>query len=123
MSASILLLTFTGRKSGQTFTTPLRYVRHNDSLRCFSSPEAKWWSNLRGGAKVEVVVEGKREHRIGRLLNVDDDEKLAIFRDYLLKNPGDAAYHGLKPNRRNPQPDEALQAVLPDVVIVELTLP
>lgn len=58
-SKSLMLITFKGRKSGRLFTTPVRYVRIGDKVRCFTSAENLWWRNLRGGAAVSLRIEGK----------------------------------------------------------------
>lgn len=123
VSRSILLLTFTGRRSGQQYTTPVRFVQDGDIVRLFSSPEAKWWRNLRDGAEVEIVFRGTREKRQGKVLTTDTDTKLRLVEDYLAKHPGDASYHGLRPSRREPHAKETLLSIIDDVVIVELTLP
>jgi deazaflavin-dependent oxidoreductase (nitroreductase family) len=58
MSSSTMLLTFTGRKSGRTYTTPVNYVRYGEDLLVVGSKEHSWWKNLRGGAPVIVRVRG-----------------------------------------------------------------
>jgi deazaflavin-dependent oxidoreductase (nitroreductase family) len=59
MSKSTMLLTFTGRKSGRTYATPLNYVRYGDELLVVGSRGHSWWKNLRGGAPVAVRVRGQ----------------------------------------------------------------
>ncbi len=59
MSKSILLLTYTGRKSGRIYTTPVNYVRDGDDLLAVGSREHSWWKNLRGGAAVTARVRGR----------------------------------------------------------------
>lgn len=58
MSKSTMLLTYTGRKSGRTYTTPVNYVRNGDALLAVGSQEHSWWKNLRGGAPVTARVQG-----------------------------------------------------------------
>ena len=123
VSSHILLITFTGRRTGRTCTTPVRYLREGNIARLFSSPHANWWKNLRGGADVSVTITGKEHQCRAAVLDTDDDTKLRIFRTYLESFPGDAAYHGLKPSRRIPHPEETLRAILKDVAITEVTLP
>ena len=123
VSSHILLITFTGRRTGRSFTTPVRYLREGSTVRLFSSPQAKWWKNLRGGASVSVTIRGKVIECHASLMETDDDSKLQIFRRYLSSFPGDAAYHGLQPSRRVAHPEETLRAVLDDVAITEITLP
>jgi deazaflavin-dependent oxidoreductase (nitroreductase family) len=59
MSNSTMLLTFSGRKSGQTYTTPVNYVREGDELLVVGSRGHSWWKNLRGDAVVSVRVRGR----------------------------------------------------------------
>lgn len=123
VSSHILLITFTGRKTGRSFTTPVRYLREGSAILLFSSPQANWWKNLRGGADVSVTISGKSIKCRATVLETDDDAKLRIFRSYLESFPGDAAYHGLKPSRRVSHSEDTLRAVLGDVAITEVTFP
>ena len=59
MSNSTMLLTFSGRKSGRTYTTPVSYVRDGDELLVVGSRGHSWWKNLRGAAVVSVRVRGR----------------------------------------------------------------
>ncbi len=51
-SNSLMLITFTGRRSHREFTTPVRYVRLDQTVRCFTSSE-----NLASAAKNAIVIE------------------------------------------------------------------
>jgi deazaflavin-dependent oxidoreductase (nitroreductase family) len=57
-SNHLLLLTFTGRKSGKEFTTPLRYVQEGETLQIMVV-RALWWKNLREQATVRVLLRGQ----------------------------------------------------------------
>jgi deazaflavin-dependent oxidoreductase (nitroreductase family) len=61
MSKSVLLITYTGRKSGKTFTTPVQYVESNQEIWIMVGfPEKKhWWRNLLGGVPVKLYLRGK----------------------------------------------------------------
>ena len=59
MSNSTMLLTFTGHKSGRTYTTPVNYVREGDELLVVGARGHSWWKNLRGDAVVSVRVRGR----------------------------------------------------------------
>lgn len=122
MSSSILLLTFKGRKSGRTYTTPVRYKKTGSTIHLFSSPHANWWRNLRGGANVSVTLKGKEVECQGIVLEIDADRKINLFRNYLERFPGDASYHGLKSSRRRPQPTYVIEQIIDEVTIVEITL-
>lgn len=54
---SVMLLTFTGRKSGKEFTTPVGYTRHGDTLTVFTG--RPWWRNLQERPNVRVRVQGR----------------------------------------------------------------
>ena len=58
MDKSTILITFTGRKSGKTYTIPVSYVRDGDRLMMISKREHSWWKNLQGGAQVTLYMQG-----------------------------------------------------------------
>lgn len=47
MSRQLLLVRFTGRKTGRSYTTPVSYVRDGNELLIPGG--GKWWKNLAGG--------------------------------------------------------------------------
>jgi hypothetical protein len=57
-SHRLLLLTFTGRKSGKKFTTPIRYEQDGETLHLKVLTEYSWWKNLYE-ARVCVLLRGK----------------------------------------------------------------
>jgi hypothetical protein len=56
-SDQLLLLTFTGRKSGKEFTTPLRYEQEGETV--WMTVVYPWWKNLVGKATVRVLLRGQ----------------------------------------------------------------
>ena len=69
MSKSTMLLTFTGLKSGRTYTTPVNYVRDGDELLAVGAREHSWWKNLSGSAPVTVRVRRRNLRGIGEVVN------------------------------------------------------
>lgn len=59
MSDSTLLITFTGRVSGDVISTPVNYVQEANLIYITSLKDRTWWRNLRGGAPVELRLKGK----------------------------------------------------------------
>jgi hypothetical protein len=57
LSRRLLLLTFSGRVSGKTFTTPVLYEQEGATLLLRAG--GAWWKNLRGGVAVRVLLRGK----------------------------------------------------------------
>ena len=50
-----MLITFTGRKTGKVFTTPVRFIRNGETVRCFTSSGTRWWRN-------SLLLEGKSDY-------------------------------------------------------------
>lgn len=58
VSKQLLLLRFTGRKSGRIFTMPVGYTWQGDDL--YLMTESPWWRNFDGGAEVTVWLRGQK---------------------------------------------------------------
>jgi deazaflavin-dependent oxidoreductase (nitroreductase family) len=71
-SNQLLLLTFTGRKSGKEFTTPLRYVQEGETLQLIIV--YPWWRNLIGEATVHVLLRGQMRTGTAEVLPEEDRE-------------------------------------------------
>jgi deazaflavin-dependent oxidoreductase (nitroreductase family) len=61
----ILVLTTTGRKSGQRRSTPVGYLKHGDAFAVLASNAGNdrspaWWLNLQADPGAEVLAEGAR---------------------------------------------------------------
>lgn len=52
-----MLITFTGRKSGRQFTTPLRYRQEGETL--LLTIVYPWWKNLVAEPAVRVLLRGR----------------------------------------------------------------
>lgn len=67
LSRSLLLVTYQGRRTGRSFTTPVMYAADGDGGFVIVSGWAerkRWWRNLRGGAPVRLLV-GARAWTVG----------------------------------------------------------
>lgn len=116
-SKSTLLITFTGRKSGKSYTTPVNYVSRGDLLYIVSLRSRTWWRNLRGGAKVNVCLPGNNLEAAGEVIE-DHESVTAELMEYLQKVPHYARYFkvGLDPEGR-PIPEDVSQAAKERVMI------
>jgi hypothetical protein len=74
VSNNLLLLTFRGRKSGQTYTTPVGYTEEEDKLYLLTA--SPWWRNLRDGAPVTVLLRGESR----RAYATSEDDAEAVVR-------------------------------------------
>jgi len=59
VSKNMMLMTYIGRKSGKSYTTPMNYLTIDQALYTISTRERVWWRNLRGGAEVSLRLQGK----------------------------------------------------------------
>lgn len=81
VSKTIMLISFTGRRSGRVYTTPISYVRQGDMVTAFT--RSKWWRNLDGGAPVTLRIKN-REYQGQATAEADDRETIAAgLRDFL----------------------------------------
>lgn len=117
LSAGLMLITFTGRKSGKQFTTPVTYMRDGDTITCFT--RSPWWKNLQGGAPVTLRLQGR--DRKGAAQVITDATAVAeATQTYLARNggPKSAPRIGMTLDaNREPTFEELLRAVQGRVLI------
>ena len=116
VSKFTLLITFTGRKSGKIYTTPVSYSQFEDQITIFT--HANWWKNLCGGAPVTLCIQGQESQ--GWAEPVADDKDAIAFRlvAHLRKVPSDAKYYGVTFDEHgNPNAGEVEKAVRTVVMI------
>lgn len=95
LSRNTMLVTVKGRKSGKAYTTPVNYMRQGNTLFTLSSQERSWWRNLRGGAEVTIILQGKEVKGQGTV--VEDDPNVAnALSAYLKLAPEYARHIGIK---------------------------
>jgi deazaflavin-dependent oxidoreductase (nitroreductase family) len=78
--APVLLLTTTGRRTGQSRTWPVVYLDDGDRYLIVASNAGSdrhpaWYLNLLDQPEVEVEVGGRREARVAEPLTVEDKER------------------------------------------------
>jgi hypothetical protein len=59
LSNGMMLITITGRKTGNTYTTPVGYYEEGSYLWVITSRDRNWWRNLQGGAPVKLFLKHK----------------------------------------------------------------
>ena len=93
MSGKYLLLSFTGRKSGRRYTTPVAYLEENGVL--LMTTDSSWWKNLKGGAPVTLLVKGREYEGIGEAIT-DQAEVVKVLGRFLEAQPGYGKFVGVK---------------------------
>ena len=120
MGEAIMLITFTGRKSGKTFTTPIGYTRQGQTLTSFC--DSPWQQNLAGGAPVTVTIQGRALP--GRAATVSAPDRVAAYVRQHLQNGGPQAARQMAlalPKGYLPT-DEELRIMLRDRVLIIIEL-
>ena len=116
VSKSILLISFTGRKSGKTYTTPVSYSQTGDQVRIFT--HADWWKNLRSGAPVTLRLRGRELKGLAEPVAEDKQAVASGLAAHLRKVTSDARYYGVTFDYGgSPRADEVAKAVQSVVMI------
>jgi deazaflavin-dependent oxidoreductase (nitroreductase family) len=120
VSKTVLLITFTGRKSGKTYTTPVDYSQDGDQVTIFS--HANWWKNLRNGAPVTLRMRGRELQGLAEPVAEDKQAVAAGLTEHLRKVPSDARYYGVTfDDHGNPRAEEVERAAQ-NVVMIRIQL-
>jgi deazaflavin-dependent oxidoreductase (nitroreductase family) len=120
LSKNIMLITFTGRKSGKMYTTPVSYSQKDDRVYLFT--HANWWKNLRGGAPVTVRLRGRDLTGLAEPVVEDKPAIAQQLAEHLREVRMDAGWYGVSFDEHgNPRPEEVEKAVQ-SVVMVRIRL-
>ena len=116
-SGSLMLITFTGRRSGRSFTTPVRYICNDGIVRCFISSENQWWRNLRDGSLVTLRIAGKDVMYEAKATNDPENTRKWLIH-YLGLFPQDAVYHDIRLEKGQLNVDD-LDLATKNAIVVE----
>jgi len=119
MSNKYLLLTFTGRKSGRRYTTPVAYLREDDAF--LMTTDSPWWKNLSGedrpGVPVTLRVKSRDYEGTGEAVT-DHAEVTRVLGRFLEEQPGYARFVSVKRGAEGRvDPSELQQAARGRVVV------
>jgi deazaflavin-dependent oxidoreductase (nitroreductase family) len=116
VSKTVLLITFAGRKSGKTYTTPVSYSQSGDQVSIFT--HANWWKNLHIEAPVTLRIQGRELQGLPEPVARDKQAVAAGLAAHLRKVPSDARYYGVTfDDNGNPNTDEVEKAAQTVVMI------
>jgi deazaflavin-dependent oxidoreductase (nitroreductase family) len=120
VSKTVLLISFSGRKSGKTYTTPVSYSQSGDQVSIFT--HADWWKNLGSSPSVTLRIRGRELQGLAEPVAGDKQTIAAGLSAHLRVVPSDAKYYGVTFDERgNPRAEEVEQAVQ-SVVMVRVRL-
>ena len=121
VSGSLMLITFKGRKTGRTYTTPLRYVEDGATIRCYTNRDARWWRNLKHKPSVVLRIKGRDVACSARVIDDDPATIRELLTGYFTQHPGDAVYHNVRLDGNGTPVPEDLDGAASHSIIVEAT--
>jgi deazaflavin-dependent oxidoreductase (nitroreductase family) len=118
MGEELAILTFTGRRTGKAYSTPVSYHREGDKVTVVTKRARNWWRNFETPAEVELLI--AREAYVGKAqVKTDDAEILEFMTGYLEKRPIDAKAYGLK---KDEIVRDKIAEIIPHIVVIEVEI-
>jgi deazaflavin-dependent oxidoreductase (nitroreductase family) len=93
MSRHLMLLTFTGRRTGRPYSTPVSYVREGNTLLLPGG--GGWWKNLRDGRRTRVRLRGAWRTVTCEVI-AEPVAVAQVLRRMLAANPAIAVFTGVR---------------------------
>jgi deazaflavin-dependent oxidoreductase (nitroreductase family) len=122
MSKNLMLITYTGQKSGKEFTLPVSYLQDGDTVFVIPGmPEKKvWWHNIHQNTPVLLRLRGKVISSQASLLSVENDletmaRALSLFKRKL---PAGASSYKVKQDSNGEFDRDDLKRAARDLVII-----
>ena len=117
VSKDMMLMTYTGRKSGKSYTTPMSYLTIEGSLYTISTRERTWWRNLRGGAEVELRLQGQDVPAWAESIE-DQAEVAQLLEKIFVADPRMASYMDVRISPEgNPNSEDVVRLAQEKVVV------
>ena len=100
-----MLITVTGRKTGRKYSTPVGFYREGDYLWVMTSRNRTWWRNLRNGANVSLLLNGKT---VSAFAKAEPDESAVEARmfEYIRQMPMAAKPLGIRIENASPNGED-----------------
>ncbi|HEX2404506.1 MAG TPA: nitroreductase/quinone reductase family protein [Acidimicrobiia bacterium] len=114
----VALLTFTGRKTGKTYTIPVSYHRDGDVVTVVTKRARNWWRNFSAPHEVQVRLAGRTYNGQG-VAGGSDEETLEFMTRYLEERPIDAKAYGLK---KDEVTRDKIARILPHIVVIRIEI-
>jgi hypothetical protein len=121
ISNQILLLTFTGRKSGKRYTIPVGYARDGQTITILTKWFRGWWRNFQEPTPVELLIVGKMYRGDAKAVT-DETVIIPLITGLIKQYPYYAEFYSIRLVAPN-QPDmDDVRRVAPKVVALQITL-
>ena len=117
VSNNMMLMTYKGRKSGKSYTTPMNYLAVGEVLYTISSRDRIWWRNLRDGADVTLRLRGEDVSARSEAIENQTEVARNLFL-YLQAAPRLARYMNVRIDADGSPSSEDLSSLADEKVIV-----
>jgi hypothetical protein len=104
-----MLIMATGCRTGKKYSTPVGFYRDGDRLWVMSSRDRIWWRNLKHGANVSLLLNGKTIHANGEA-ELDESAVEARLLDYIRRIPMAAKPLGIRMEHKAPNLEDVRRA-------------
>lgn len=121
VSKDIVLIQFTGRKSGRVYTTPVSYIQDGDVVKIFTDANGKWWKNFQHGAPIKLWLQGREVQGTGEAVT-DHAKIVPEVKDFLERVPRDASLYGIKLDQNGSLSLDAAAHAAEDTVMIRIQL-
>lgn len=122
MSGNVVLLKFTGRKSGRELSTPVSYRIVDDSIHCFTDQVNYWWRNLDNVDSIELVLKGKLRTGKPTVVNKDSVVIAKAFGDFLTALPRSAGFSDVRLDKDKLPNKDDVERAAKGLVFIEVKL-
>ncbi len=120
MSASTMLVTVTGRKTGRLITTPVNYYQDGNLLWVLTVRSRTWWRNVQQNPRVTVHLRG-RDVPVSAETVLDEAAVAAQIGEYVRHLPMSARPLGIRIENGRPNAAD-LARVARERLMVRFTL-
>ena len=91
VSGNIMLLTYTGRKTGKIYTIPVSYTKQGNAITMFTNHN--WSKNLIDNVPVTLRLRGRQLNAKMDSTITDVDQITPVLSEHLRNKPADARIH------------------------------
>ena len=96
-----MLITVTGCKTGKRYSTPVGFYREDGYLWVISNRDRTWWRNVRNGANVSLLLNGKTVNAFAEAEMNEEAVQKHLF-DYIRHMPMAAKPMGIRISNKIP---------------------
>jgi F420H(2)-dependent quinone reductase len=113
----VAVLSFSGRKTGKTYTIPVSYHREGDVVTVVTKKVRHWWHNFSSPQQVQIRLAGREYTGTGEA-RTGEEETLEFMMDFLEKRPIDAKAYGLGSEITR----EKVARIVPQIVVIRIVI-